>query len=79
MTTPPMTDTQNVCASDPNFAVIFAFCEQFGDNCGVTIPTFQELQDMLEKTNEGKINAMITLFTVCSVKYNYTKTKVVKT
>lgn len=57
MTVPPAAKAQarDVCASDPNFAVIFAFCERFGDSCGVVIPTFQELQDMLEKTNEGNV------------------------
>lgn len=54
MTAPAVAGAQDVCASDPNFAVIFAFCERFGDSCGVTIPTFQELQEMLENTDQGK-------------------------
>lgn len=57
------TKTVDVCASDPNFAVIFAFCERFGDSCGITIPTFQELQEMLEKTDEGMSLAIVELGT----------------
>lgn len=57
MAAAPVAETKpaDVCASDPNFAVIFAFCERFGDSCGITIPTFQELQEMLEKTDEGML------------------------
>lgn len=55
MTTLAVAEGEDVCASDPNFAVIFAFCERFGDSCGVTIPTFQELQEMLENTDQGKV------------------------
>nr|CAH7761634.1 unnamed protein product [Callosobruchus chinensis] len=45
-------DVDASCENDPNFAVICAFFEKFGENCGLGPIDFAELQSMLENTEE---------------------------
>lgn len=47
-------DNEASCESDPNFAVICAFLEKFGAQCGLPNVDFLELQGALENTEEGK-------------------------
>lgn len=49
-------DVDASCENDPNFAVICAFLEKFGKQCGLPDVDFLELQQMLENSEEGKKN-----------------------
>lgn len=43
------------CLNDPNFAIVCAFLTKFASKLNVTHPNFQDLQKMLEDTEEGKL------------------------
>ncbi|XP_030760459.1 remodeling and spacing factor 1 [Sitophilus oryzae] len=45
-------ESEASCEEDPNFAVICAFLEKFGETMGITNVDFFELQSMLENTHE---------------------------
>lgn len=40
------------CHGDPNFAIVCAFLQKFAGKLNITYPDFQELQLMLENTDE---------------------------
>ncbi|CAB0044462.1 unnamed protein product [Trichogramma brassicae] len=40
------------CATDPNFAVICSFIEQFGKHCGLETPDIASLQDWIDNTQD---------------------------
>lgn len=49
-------ESEASCEEDPNFAVICAFLEKFGETIGITNIDFFELQSMLENTIEGRLS-----------------------
>lgn len=42
------------CLNDPNFAVICSFLQKFSNLCNIDYPNIDEMQKMLENTDEGK-------------------------
>lgn len=48
------TSTNINIANDPNFAVICAFLQKFGNDLGMDVPNFKQLQEWLIKTDEGR-------------------------
>lgn len=45
------------CISDPNFAVVWSFLENFGKSCGLNeYPDMKALQMMLEDSTEGTLS-----------------------
>lgn len=53
-------ESEASCEEDPNFAVICAFFEKFGQLVGITDVDFYELQCMLENPDEGWYLMLIT-------------------
>merc|ERR1711936_1241991 len=52
------------CTSDPNFAVVCSFLDQFGSTLGVPCPSIMDLQTMLEsdaETSADLITFMVRL------------------
>ena len=45
----------NICSNIPDFAVICSFIEQFGELLNVSFPNLDELQQILEDTEAGKL------------------------
>ena len=41
------------CVTNSDYAVICSFFEHFGDKSGLLFPSFLDLQQMIENTNEG--------------------------
>lgn len=43
------------CLNDPNFAVICSFLQKYAHILDIMNPSFKELQDIIESTNEGEL------------------------
>ena len=41
------------CAQNADYAVICSFFEHFADKSGLLFPSFQDLQQMIENSDEG--------------------------
>lgn len=47
-------DSLPSCLNDPNFAVICAFLQKFSTKLNIEYPNFNDLQKMIENTDEGE-------------------------
>lgn len=47
-------DRELTCVNDPNFAIICAFLHKFGASCNIEYPAVNDLEKMLENTDEGE-------------------------
>ena len=53
---------RDLCTSDPNFAVVCSFLDQFGGTLGIPCPSITDLQTMLE--NDGDTSPDLVTFMV---------------
>ena len=49
-------DVDNVCVSDPNYAAICSFIDQFGELLGLEDVSFRDIQCFLEDSNRGEFS-----------------------
>ena len=58
-------DNEASCVTDPNFAVICSFIEQFGKYPGLEAPDIATLQNMIENSQESKSSYQFILSLYC--------------
>ncbi|XP_064638858.1 remodeling and spacing factor 1-like [Lineus longissimus] len=68
--------SQNCCLSDPNYAVICSFLDQFGELLGLPDLTFKDVQNYLEDTrnlNDELLNILVRLMRRTGQKITFEK------
>lgn len=63
------------CLNDPNFAVICAFLQKFATKLNIVYPNFNDLQKMIENTDEGLFCYRISNFVLVFCLWMYTVKK----